>query len=204
VPGPRRKPTLAQELDSEAPVDAGRLPGKLIWRGHRRLLSHKRLYIGVLSLLAAIAAARAHSAISASQGALAPAEAVLRGSQDAYLILAIVGILGAILSQALTHYTVYERRVDISRGVLFRKHQMIWLYEVLDIELVQSPLLMLAGTGTLILQTSLPPKRTPVPGGKSSMPQLRAFGPISRLRRLQKELQAASEVERRSMKKNWI
>src|SRR5215469_15188607 len=155
-------------------------------------------------MLAAIAAARAHSAVSASHGASAPVEAVLSGSRYAYLVLAVLGIFGAMLSQALTHYTVYERRIDISRGVLFRKHQMIWLYEVLDVELVQSPLLMLAGTGTLILQTSLPPKRTPAPGVKPSMPQLRAFGSISRLRRLQKELQAASEVERRAMKKNWI
>lgn len=204
MPGPRRKPSLAHELDGDAPVDAGCLPGKLIRRGHRRLLSHKRLYIGIIALLAAIAAAKARSAISASRGAPAPAAAVLTGSGYAYLVLAILGIVGAMLSQALTHYAVYERRVDISHGVLFRKHQMIWLYDVLDIELVQSPLLMLAGTGTLILQTDRPPKPSWVPPRKSSMPQLRAFGPISRLRKMQQELLAMVEVERRSMKKNWI
>jgi hypothetical protein len=120
------------------------------------------------------------------------------------LALAVAGIVGAMLSQALTHYTVYERRIDISRGVLFRKRQMLWLYDVVDVELVQSPLLMLAGTGTLILQTDRPANPSLMRRGNSSPPQLRAFGPISRLRSLQKELLATIEVERRSMKKMWI
>jgi len=207
LPGPRRPPTLAHDLDSDAPIDAARLPGKLLWHGHRRLLSHKRLYLGVLALIAAVAA-KAHPVIPASYGAPAPAGAVLRGPQFAFLGLAALGLLGAMLNQALTRYEVYERRIDISRGVLFRKRQMIWLYEVMDIELVQSPLLMLAGSGTLILTlqpgSGSAPKSSLTRKEKPNVPQLRAFGPISRLRRMQQELLAIIEVERRSMKKTWI
>ena len=36
---PRRKPSLAQDLDGDGPIDADRLPGRLLLRGHRRLLS---------------------------------------------------------------------------------------------------------------------------------------------------------------------
>jgi len=92
--------------------------------------------------------------------------------------------------------------------VLFRKRQMIWLYEVMDIELVQSPLLMLAGSGTLMLTlqpgSGSAPKPSLMRKERPSVPQLRAFGPISRLRRMQQELLATIEVERRSMKKLWI
>jgi membrane protein YdbS with pleckstrin-like domain len=204
VPSPRRKPSLAQDLDSDVPVDADRLPGNLIRRGHRRLLSHKRLYIGAIALLVAIAAAKTNSAASAAYGSPAPLSAALRGSQLASLGLAVCCILGAFLSQALTHYEVYERRVDISRGVLFRKRQMVWLYDVLDIELFQTPILMLSGTGTLIFQLDHQAPSPLLPRRKSSLPQLRAFGSLSQLRDLQKELLAAAEVERRSMKKGWI
>jgi membrane protein YdbS with pleckstrin-like domain len=203
VPGPRRPLTLAQDLDGDEPIDAARLPGELIWRGHRRLLSHKRLYIGVFALIAAVAM-KAHPVIPASYGGPTPPGVALRGPQFAFLGLATVGLIGAMLNQALTHYEVYERRIDISQGVLFRKRQMIWLYEIVDIQLVQSPLLMFAGTGTLIFQTSPEPKLSLTRRKKPSPPQLQAFGSISRLREMQQELLATIEVERRAMKKNWI
>ena len=99
---------------------------------------------------------------------------------------------------------MYERRVDITRGVLFRKRQLIWLYDVLDIELFQTPMLMLAGTGTLIFQISHQPPPPLLPRRKSGLPQLRAFGSLSRLQDMQRELLATAETERRAMKKGWI
>jgi hypothetical protein len=130
--------------------------------------------------------------------------AALQELQYASFILAVLGILGAVLSQALTHYEVYERRIDITRGVLFRKHQLIWLYGVLDIELFQTPMLMLAGSGTLIFHLDHQPPAPLLARRKSGLPQLRAFGSLSRLRDMQKELQATAEGERRAMKKMWI
>jgi hypothetical protein len=202
--GPRRKPSLAHELDGDAPIDANHLPGKLLLRGHRRLLSHKRLLIGLLALSTAFVAARDRSEIPPSDAASMAARSGLQGLLVVSLILAILCILGAVLSQALTHYEVYERRVDITRGVLFRKRQLIWLYDILDIELFQTPMLMLAGTGTLILQPGNQPPPPLWPRLKSGLPQLRAFGSLSRLQDLQRELLATAEAERRAMKKNWI
>ncbi len=202
--GPRRKPSLAHELDGDAPIDANHLPGKLLLRGHRRLFSHKRLLIGLLALFTAFVAATDRSAIPSSSTASMAARSGLQELLVASLILAILCILGAVLSQALTHYEVYERRVDITRGVLFRKRQLIWLYDVLDIELFQTPMLMLAGTGTLIFQISHQPPPPLLPRRKSGLPQLRAFGSLSRLQDMQRELLATAEAERRAMKKGWI
>jgi len=203
---PRRKPSLAAELDGDDPIDANRLPGALLHQGHRRLLSHKRLLLGVLALAVAITANQAWAKPRPANATVTVwLHYTLSSSEYTTLALAALGVGGAVANQVLTTYKVYERRIDISHGIFFRKHQMIWLYDILDIQLVQTPMLMLAGSGSLLLQLDHQPQQQP---GKRwhqpKSPQLRGFGSLSRLREMQKELLAEVETERRPMKKMWI
>jgi len=176
----KRRPSLAQDLDADLPIDPIRLPGAVLWTGRRRLISHKRLLFGSLSLF-----------IWAAQGG------------PMFLVVGVIGVVAAFLNYGLSAYTVYERAIDISEGVLKRSHRTIWLYNVLDIQLHQTPMLMLAHTGSLVMHLdheSVPTRRRK----KHDSPTLRAFGSISELDAIRKTLRAMAERERRGMKKMWI
>jgi hypothetical protein len=175
----QRKPTLAQELDENAPLDANSLPGNRVWRGHRRVASHDSFWLGLIILVAL----------------------PVLGAAGMVVALVLLGMAAA--NAALTTYDVFERRVDISHGLLFRKHQKIWLYDVLNVDLVQTPVLLLSHSGSLVLQLD----HAPAASRRREKPdkaELRGFGSIVDLKQRQVQLLTMVEIERRAMKKIWV
>lgn len=55
---------------------------------------------------------------------------------------------------SFTRYTVYADRVLIDRGFVFRRHDEIRLYRVMDLKVVQGPIQRLFGIGNVILLTA--------------------------------------------------
>jgi tetratricopeptide (TPR) repeat protein len=196
--------TLAADLDDGADQLAGAMAGKVLHSGRRRLLSHRRFWLGVVTLLLLPALAAVERSVTSSppsgsstvDDVVRTADGVLTALQVTVVVVAGLLVLAAALSSALTHYTVRERRIDIHRGVLFRSRRPVWLYDVNDIEFEQSPVLMLAGTAKVTLHVDEPnQKRRP--------PVVVGFGSASFLHRLVEELQPRILRERRAMKKQF-
>ncbi len=74
----------------------------------------------------------------------------------ALLVLAGLASVCIVLASFCTTYHVYERRIDFSRGVLFRRKSSLWLYDVTDIEYERSGLMLLTNTAVLALSSSRP------------------------------------------------
>jgi hypothetical protein len=60
-----------------------------------------------------------------------------------------------------TRYTVYERRVEVRAGVLFRRQRGIWLYDVdRPVYSESNPWQSLTGTGTIVIESEKLPARS--------------------------------------------
>lgn len=204
VPG-----TLANLLETDDPTQAGlrEFTGELLLRGRRQLLSHRRLWLGAAMLLALPALGwvegevREVGAATADPGVreVVADIADLVGSMAFLVILASLGLMvGAVLSSRMSTYAVWSHRMDITTGVVFRRHRTVWFYKLLDVQLVQDPVLLLAGTAALVLSLdeTTPSTRRP--------PRVVGMGPTRSMRRLQDQLLYLSAHERRGMKKQFI
>ena len=58
------------------------------------------------------------------------------------------------LPLSFTRYTVYNDRILIDSGLVFRRHGEIRLYRVLDLKVIQGPIQRLFGIGNVILLTA--------------------------------------------------
>lgn len=50
-------------------------------------------------------------------------------------------------------YILYQKRIEIKKGILFRKHQIFWLYEVTEIRLTQNPWYVITENYSIDFQT---------------------------------------------------
>lgn len=103
------------------------------------------------------------------------------------LLLAHLG-----LAYVGTHYDLYERRIDIRSGGLFRKLESIWHYEIVDVTFHRSPLMTLTGNAAISLKTQEGERR------------IVGLASPSVMERLWREIRDAVLIERREMKKVWI
>jgi membrane protein YdbS with pleckstrin-like domain len=68
------------------------------------------------------------------------------GGLVAYAIVACVAVF---LQADLNRFEFHERRVDISTGVLYRRRQVIWYYDVFQVRLERGPVSLLTNTASL-------------------------------------------------------
>lgn len=199
--------SLAEILDGGKEASYDDIRGGIVKDEGRLLLSHRRLWaaLGCLMLLPLLTAVGgslwtgAAAALSPLLGDTLPAAAV---TPDVGAVVAAVGFLVTIamtwLSSKLTRYRIFERQIEIERGVLFRTIHVIRMYDVIDVTFRQNPLLLLAGTGALEI------KSDKGDGGKPNLVVLTGMGSARFLRTLQHHLLHRITTERRSVKKQFL
>jgi membrane protein YdbS with pleckstrin-like domain len=180
--------SLAEDLDSPgqpgATQPADGMKGSLIHQWHRNVLSFKSFWLGVLVLAGTLVAA----ARAGQSGSL-----VL----SAGIILAAVLVIASFLRAAFTRYSVYDRRIDFAAGVLFQRRNPVWLYDITDISMRRSPLLILTGTAAIDIVYDTKKQKA---GSESIV----AAASSSKMRDFLERLQQDWLRERRAMKKIWI
>jgi hypothetical protein len=225
-PRPRTRSTLATELDDDSPLTAAQIAGDVVVPLQRRSLwSHRRLWAGVAMLiyvpLGVLARRRAEElmvqgmsqmpgappgvgippAPTGAQTFLALFMSLLQLFGYALLVAGVALLIGAFLSSRMSTYVIREHRVEITKGVLFRSRRYIWLYGVRDLEFVQDPLLMLAGTAKIKL---LMEDTGAGPVNLKRSPKIIGCGSTAAMRKLYDRLESMVRAERRAMKKAFI
>jgi membrane protein YdbS with pleckstrin-like domain len=189
--------TLAgvMEEGGESP-GLGDYAGEFLLRRRRRLLSHRRLWLAMVMVVVDLFLIGWLE--TRVQGSSAAVSTVLGAAPLLVVSAALVLVAGALLSSRMTSYCVWTHRLDITTGVLWRRHRVVWFYKVTDIHLVQDPVLLLAGTASLVLflDDVRPSTRRP--------PRVVAAGSTEAMRRLQDQLLLLVAQERRDMKKQFI
>lgn len=198
---PAGPPTVSGMLENLDTFDEEGLRGAILERYRRRLSSHVTLFLGVL-----LAAAAALPGLAANAAHLDPeAQQTLNNSAHTLAILiaaAGVALVGyAVLSSLTTRYAFRERAVDLTSGVVFRKQRTVWLWDVVEVDVVRNPVLLLTGTASLVLFSGS--ITSPVLGRKPRT-RLIGFTSASRMAALRVDLQTRALHERRAMKKQWI
>lgn len=194
--------TLAALLEGDADDNLG---GERLLERHRMLLSHKRLWGGALTLPLL-------PVVGWLEGELRDISSVNPDLRDALatpldlvgklavvvVLVAVAAVALAVLSSRMTTYVVWDRKIDITTGVLFRRNRTVWLYKLTDIQFRQNPVHMLAGTAALVLYVDemAPTSKRP--------PQIVGFAPTRAMQRLQEQLLTMTAMERRDMKKQFI
>nr|WP_262891525.1 tetratricopeptide repeat protein [Adhaeribacter radiodurans] len=108
-------------------------------------------------------------------------------------IAGVLLIIYAILAASRTRYDVYERRINLVKGVLSRSRQSAWLFEIKGIELRQPIFLNLTRNAMLRIRLE-----------DSSVMNIIGFGTVGEQERLWEELRNAALVERRVMKRWFV
>lgn len=108
-------------------------------------------------------------------------------------VLAVLLVVHAILAAGMTRYDVYQRRIDVARGVLNRRRISVWLYEITDVQLRQPVWLTLTGNAEvrLILEDT-------------SKVKITGFGSTKEQLSLWEEIRDAALIERRELKSIWV
>jgi hypothetical protein len=173
-------------------------PGRLSWLADRltfpppsyfeELLEQVRGTPLEAQVLDDLADARAASAqMSASFDSLLGALAI------GLLVLAVVLVVHALLASMTTRYEVYQRRIDVSEGVLNRKRSSVWLYEITDVQLLQPAWMTITGNAEVRLVLE-----------DMSKVKITGFGPTDKQLSLWGEIRDAAIIERREMKNIWV
>jgi membrane protein YdbS with pleckstrin-like domain len=169
--------------------------GELLYRWHRNILSLKSLWTGVLLLIISVIwlprIANRNSADTSGY------ERILSLLPVLGVVLSVALIIVAVLRAAFTRYTVYERRIDFGTGIFYQRRNPIWLYDVTDISLRRSPLLILTRTAAIDIKYDTSKKKA---GSESIV----AASSSPRMRDFMERLQERVLRERRAMKKMWI
>lgn len=160
-------------------------PGEVLYQGNRRILSFIKHWTIILIILLAMIA-------------------FFIFNNDSSFILGLVPMalvyLDLFIRSKLTKYTIYEKRIDIARGILFRSHSSTWLYEITNILFSRKPLNIITGDSTITIEAGVfkfkliglkPPK-----GAKS--------GSLKFMKTLFEELRNTVLKERGEVKKVWI
>jgi tetratricopeptide (TPR) repeat protein len=181
--------TLSKELQ-QGRVD----PGKVLFEGKPML----RIAV-VFPLLLAILLLVFYYVLMLMTGAFRPGVRLFSsmGPVDYLLfgvpptVILLIFLLGAA-RVASTHYRILERRIDVSSGIIFRKTDSVWLYEVTDITFNQPLPLLICNTGKIVVH--------------SEKTKHVVFAILSRrqMRRLWETMRDAVVAQRRDIKGIWV
>lgn len=106
--------------------------------------------------------------------------------------------LGLSMRSRATVYRIYEGRIDVQKGVLFRKSDTVWMYDIEDVQYKQSPLESLTRNATITVDTA-----RGATAGKPERITLRGIDNASAVRELWEWIRDRAVVERRAMKGVW-
>lgn len=193
-------PPLAESLDkSDISPEEMRGALKVEWR--RRATSYLRLWLGGLLALGGLVLLLAgvpHAiGYSPSFYSVSNLHVYLTWAFALLLVIGLIMMVDAVLSAIYTRYTIYERRIDLATGVISRRQNPIWLYDITSIEFRQTPLLTLTFTASIEVNWDASegtPRHQRIIGvaGKEAM------------RQYAEKLQTGALRERRAMKKMWV
>jgi hypothetical protein len=105
--------------------------------------------------------------------------------------------LSSFVAGRCTRYSIYERRLDLKKGILSQDTEPIWVYDIVSLTVRRSPVLTLTGTASIEIDYEKGPSR---PGHARMI----AVGSYRHMTTLLEELQERSLHERRAMKKQFI
>ncbi len=128
---------------------------------------------------------------------------LLIGAAVALLLLAAVMVAHALIASPLTRYDVYERRIDVEKGLLFRQQLSGWLYEIVDVELRQSPMMTLSRNAEVrvyLPQTAAKASRF----HDRTRLRIIGFGSFKHQRHLWHEIRDSALKHRRAMRKWYL
>jgi hypothetical protein len=78
----------------------------------------------------------------------------LGGPTALMILVPAISILSIVVRSKTSRYRIYENRVDIDTGLIFKRSESIWLYEIEDTQLIRSPMNLITGDAKLYLRTS--------------------------------------------------
>lgn len=170
-------------------------PGALLYTVNRRRTSFFRYVISTLMILALCFVA----VILVQKSGRPPNDTDELG----HLLLVIAAVIflfvlaDMVLRPRYTTLSVYESRLDLASGILFRKQRSIWLYEIVGVSFSRGPWLFLTNSGQINVETG---------GGVTprSTDKLVGYGNKKFMELLWHEIRDAVLVERRSMKRFFI
>lgn len=201
----RRLRPLAADLDSSGridPLDAG-AHGSLIDKHRRPML---RCYLPWLLwpalLILLVAAVGIWGAIIPRE--LWPYVGRIESVMASAALPFLVFVSGwALLDWGTRSYSVYERRIDVTRGILVRKQSIVWLHEVNHTPTFRQNLWeSLLNTGTIIVQSDTLPATTSwlrpsIP--RSGCVKVSGLTSSARMRELSEQLRTRILFERRAL-----
>jgi tetratricopeptide (TPR) repeat protein len=128
------------------------------------------------------------------------------------IITFVIGIGLLILIYLLirsrtTNYTIYQRRIDYSNGILYRKQHSLWLYEIQDTWITRTPFNLITNDATVHFRVETPGQRSPkfqrTEIGNHKF-KITGIGNHQFMRKLWEEMRDSALVERRAMKRWWV
>lgn len=127
-------------------------PGELLYSSRRRRLGSFPLHIvilfvGSVMLISLFIRLSTIGPNTRGSGAMAAVIGI------PLIIICSILLIDIILRSFLTKNEFFERRIDIHRGILFRRHVSIWLYEITDITYSRNPIDLITQNATLTVKT---------------------------------------------------
>lgn len=167
-------------------------PGRLLYGPSRRRVSSMSEHVIILAILFVGMAVGVWLALV---GGAALGGAVV----GALFLLSAVGFLVHMLLHAyFTKYLLYERRLEVKSGILFRTHVSIWLFEITKIDYTRNPMQLLTRNASLRVQSDK--EEVNLVGLKSPT----QTGSLAFSEALFEELRNAVRDQRGTVKKIWI
>ena len=107
--------------------------------------------------------------------------------------LGLLLVIRSIIASRVTRYDIFERRIDVARGVMNRHRDSAWLFEIQDVRLRQPPWLTLTRNAEIRIRLQ---DKTKV--------RIIGLGTLAQQIELREDLRDAGLRERRALKQIWV
>lgn len=199
---PRTQGVRALALDLDEPssdLSPTELRGELRAVMHRRVTSYARLWAGMAVLaFTPLYYLAVREQLDPNSSNYNPDQVTpIRVTIGGLVLLVIMFLLSAVIASRFAKCSVYERRIDVQKGVLSQSKDPVWLYDISGIDMRRPPLLTLTRTARIDLDTDRQ-------NGKPKRHRIVATGNLKSMTSFMEKLQGDVILERRAMKKMWI
>ncbi|MCD4811992.1 tetratricopeptide repeat protein [bacterium] len=186
---------VREQSPAKPDLEKLRETGKLIYEGKRRIRSFSFLFVLMfISLSLFLFAWYIASTEDANEMAIFAL----------YMIVTFLVIFVSIILQSYyTRYTFYQKRIDFTAGVLFRKKRSLWLFQVEDTWITRTPFNLITGDATVHVKATGLETVSGKSAARGGHFRITGLGNYKSIGKLWKEVRDAGLVERRAMK-NWF
>jgi tetratricopeptide (TPR) repeat protein len=128
-------------------------PGELLYSSRRRRLGSFPFYIAILfvgAVMLVYFGTDQMFGMTSNRPNTIGLTAVIR---LLLIIFCPILLIDMILRSLYTKNKFYERRIDIFRGILFRRQVSIWLYQIIDLEFSRNPIDLITQNATITVKT---------------------------------------------------